>query len=272
MKKEEKPIKLFWWDERKFLHKKKENYGDMLSHYLVKKISGKSVKFVHPKKQSWWKLNKKHYVAIGSILAHATKESIVWGSGIIDRTHSIAKADFRAVRGPETRKYLLATGHNCPEVYGDPALLMPKYYNPEIEKKVDLAIIPHYKDFDEISRIYGGVGNVAIIDIMSMDAEKTTDEILKCYRIISSSLHGVIVAHAYGIPALWVKFSDAPFGDDVKFKDYYTSVGIHNYESPFFDPNLDKTDLLNLFEKFQSLPDPEVIKKIQENLIKNCPF
>ena len=109
------PIPLFYWSERKFIFKDKENYGDLLSKYLVEKISGRPVKFVHPKKQPWYTLNKTNYLAAGSIIHHATKDSIVWGSGIIDRQQKIADADFRAVRGPETRKFLLKLGYECPE-------------------------------------------------------------------------------------------------------------------------------------------------------------
>ena len=146
-----KKIPLFYWSEIKFIFKKKENYGDLLSKYLVEKISGKEIKWVHPKKQPWHKWDKKNYVTIGSILHHASKDSIVWGSGIIDNEQTLAKADFLAVRGPQTRKILLDLGYDCPEVYGDPALLLPKYYHPEVNKKYKLGIIPHYHDFNSVS-------------------------------------------------------------------------------------------------------------------------
>src|SRR5690606_14410 len=99
------PIALFYWSEKKFIFRDKENYGDLLSKYLVEKISGRKVRFVHPKKQPWYRWNKKHYLSVGSIIHHATPDSVVWGSGIIDQKQKIAKADFRAVRGPRTRKY-----------------------------------------------------------------------------------------------------------------------------------------------------------------------
>jgi len=267
-----KTIPLFWWDERKFLHKDRENYGDMLSRYLVKKISGKEVRFVHPKKQKWFTRDKKHYVTIGSILQHATKHSIVWGSGIIGKEYHIAPADFRAVRGPQTRKHLLSLGYDCPETYGDPALLLPNFFNPVIHKKYEIGIIPHYNDFNEVSKQYKASRDIRVINMMTLDVEKTTSEILECSKVISSSLHGAILAHAYGIPALWVEFSDRIFGDGIKYQDYYESVKIFNYKAPYLTEKLNINDLSALFERNQSLPKQQTITDLQQGLMEVCPF
>jgi hypothetical protein len=51
------------------------------------------------------------------------------------------------------------------------------------------------------------------------------DAIASCRAILSSSLHGIIAAHAYGVPATWVKPSDRPKGDGFKFLDYWASMG-----------------------------------------------
>jgi len=267
-----KTIPLFWWDERKFLHKNRENYGDMLSRYLAKKISGKEIRFVHPKKQNWFKRDKKHYVTIGSILQHTTKHSIVWGSGIIGKEYSIASADFRAVRGPQTRKHLLKLGYDCPEIYGDPGLLLPNFFNPEVEKKYEIGIIPHYNDFKEVSEKYEGINGIKVIDMMTLEVEKTTSEILECSKIISSSLHGVIIAHAYRIPALWVEFSNRIFGDGIKYQDYYESVEIFNFKAPYLNQKLSLSELHALFNGKVALPEQYVIKELQEGLMAVCPF
>lgn len=263
-------IALFWWSEIRLMGKENENYGDLLSKYIVEKVLKNQVRWIHPKKQPWYKLNKAHYFSIGSILAQATKHSIVWGSGIVDKRNKIAKADFRAVRGPETRKYIIEQGFDCPEVYGDPAILLPDFYTPEIEKKYELGIIPHYVDFKKVSAKYQDVEGVKVIDMMTLDIEKTTDEILACKKVISSSLHGMIVPHAYGIPAMWIQFSENIYGDDIKYFDYFKSVSIEGFKlsSDF----LDLLQIDQIFNDHETLPDPLKLKKLKKDLLDSCPF
>lgn len=267
-----KIIPLFWWSEIRLMHKHKENYGDLLSKYIIENLTNKTVKWTHPKKQKWYTINKVNYLTIGSIIHHSTRNSIVWGSGIIDNAQDVLEADFRAVRGPQTRKFLIDKGYQCPEIYGDPALLLPDFYNPKVNKKYKLGIIPHYNDFEEILRKYGKCKEVNVIDMMTLDVERTTNEILACEQIVSSSLHGVIISHAYSIPALWIKFSDKPFGNDIKFKDYYESIQIYNYKSPLYESSTELKDLLSFFESHSSLPDNGIIIKLKTGLLNSCPF
>lgn len=251
--------------------KQQENYGDILSKYLVEKISGKRVRWVQPKKIPWFSLPKLNYLGVGSIIHHATKRSIVWGSGIIDQKQEIASAAFRAVRGPKTRDYLIKHGYDCPEVYGDPALLLPDYFSPAITKKFKIGIIPHYNDFENIFHHFKDTENVKVIDMMTDDIEKTTVEILVCEKIISSSLHGVIIAHAYGIPALCVQFSDKVFGNGIKYTDYYASIGYEGFVPTIYEP----VSLLRETEfMFEAAFQPQGIKieELKGSLLKVCPF
>lgn len=266
-----KYIPLFYWSEIKFIHKEMENYGDLLSKYITEKVSGKEIKWVHPKKQSWYKLNKINYLTIGSIIHHVTKDSIVWGSGIIDRKQNVLNADFRAVRGPETRKFLLEKGYQCPEEFGDPALLLPKYYNPHVEKSFELGVIPHYHDYKKAKEIFNSIPGTLVIDLMTLDVEQVTNQILKCKKTISSSLHGLIVSQAYNIPSIWVEFSKKLFGDGIKFLDYFLSVELEPYSPPFFN-TFSQGDINEWFSRFPNLPREEVIKRLQNGLIRSCPF
>jgi len=267
-----KEIPLFYWSEIKFIFRNRENYGDLLSKYLVEKISGKPVKFVQPKKQPWYKMNKTNFLAVGSILHHATEHSIVWGSGIIDHDQEIAEADFRTVRGPQTRDFLLKLGYNCPEVYGDPALLLPKYYHPQVEKRYKIGVVPHYHDYKTAVAFFGDKPGIKVIDLLTVNVEEVTRQILSCENIISSSLHGLIVAHAYQIPVLWVKFSDKIFGNGIKYVDYFESLKLPVYEAEFIETGKTVEELIELMQEKILLPEPQQIEKIQKDLLESCPF
>ena len=270
-KKHEK-IPLFYWSERRFIFREKENYGDLLSKYLVEKISGKETRFVHPKKQPWYKTNKANLLAIGSIIHHASKNSVVWGSGIIDHDQVVQKAYFRAVRGPRTRDYLLEMGYDCPEVYGDPALLLPDYYRPRVSKKYKLGIVPHYHDYDKAQKIFSGGEEVKVVNLLTLDVEATTREILKCDRILSTSLHGLIVAQAYGIPAVRVKMSNKLFGNDIKYTDYLESVGLENYEAEFVEEGISEEKITDFFEKCPAMVSKNKLKELKLGLLEAKPF
>jgi pyruvyltransferase len=265
-------IPLFYWSEIRFTFKKKENYGDLLSRYLVEKISGYESKWVNPNKPTLFGFNKRNFLAIGSILHNANKNSIVWGSGIIDHKQQIVKADFRAVRGPETRKFLLKKGYNCPEIYGDPAILLPLIFFPNVKKRYSLGIIPHYNDYHQVIEMYKEMEDVLVIDLMTLDVEEVTSRILSCEKTISSSLHGLIVSHSYGIPGVWVKFSNKIFGNDIKYKDYLDSVEIDLYKPKFLDKKKGLKNLLSLFESVQSIPEKFIISNLQEGLLKSFPM
>lgn len=112
-------IKLFWF-------KNTQNFGDSLNPILVNILTGKKVEWVKSYSP------KEHYITIGSILETATKDTIVWGSGFIsEHKHCFEKPKkVCAVRGPKSREILINDGIECPKVYGDPALLLPKIYSP----------------------------------------------------------------------------------------------------------------------------------------------
>lgn len=255
-------IRIWWAGGEEFF-----NYGDSLGKYLVEKMTGKTP--ILTQKNGPHNVN----LVIGSIINRAgtTKFCDVWGCGIISRNQTAQKgARFHAVRGPLTRKSLIKTGHQCPEIYGDPALLLPKYYQPKVKKEYSLGIIPHYVDYDKITNKIKDT-SINIIDLTHSDVEQVTDEIFKCERIISSSLHGIIVAQSYGIPAIWVKFSNKLSGDGVKFDDYFLSVGVKPYKSFDYLGELpDKKQLIKLVDSNYEIS--KIISFDSNKLLESCPF
>lgn len=114
------------------------NFGDELNYYIIKNLTGKRVF----NKRNIYKLftrNCNNILFIGSIIEGWTdSNSIIWGAGAIKGEKSLKAKPQKvlSVRGPLTRQYLLSQGVYCPEVYGDPALLVPFIYSPNTKKSI----------------------------------------------------------------------------------------------------------------------------------------
>lgn len=246
-------LPLFWF-------KGQHNFGDEINVFLVERISNKKVKHIIPK----YFLNQ-HFLCIGSILEKISKDSIVWGSGFIDENSSVKKPKkIYAVRGPKTRDKFLSNNIECPEIYGDPALLLPRYFTPSFQKKYNIGVIPHYKD-KSLVRNLEVFNDVKIIDIQQIDYLNFIEELSQCEVIISSSLHGLIVSDAYGIDNVWVKFSENVIGNDFKFYDYFASVNRLNEKPCYIDKNSSMQEILSNKKNYNFTID-------LEKLFNSCPF
>jgi pyruvyltransferase len=165
--------------------------------------------------------------SIGSVLHFARDGDTVWGSGrngkIAESEHRFAALDVRAVRGPLTRQFLLDRNIACPAVYGDPALLVPQLFPMRFRRKAiagKIGIVPNLNDLESVS---GQEGNERRVIDPTRRWDRVIDEILSCEMVIASSLHGLIIADAFGVPCAQVRFSDTEH--DFKYADYHHGAG-----------------------------------------------
>lgn len=112
------------------------NWGDDLNLHLTRELFQKHIIDYNASIISWLS-HSTNYMFIGSVLHAANKNTIVWGSGMLSENYPPKNAPQKilAVRGPLTRQQLIERGIDCPEVYGDPALLLPLCYQPVVKKK-----------------------------------------------------------------------------------------------------------------------------------------
>lgn len=216
------------FNDRIIISNNTQNWGDLIPYYILKVLS-KSNKLVDGDvfnvKRPY---NRYKIYSTGSVMAFINNNAIIWGTGCIDKGRIGGKPKkIYSVRGPLTRYELSLKNIDCPEIYGDPALLYPLIYNPKIDKKYKWGIIPHYIEF-ESERDIQVLRNLErqgfkIIDICA-GKEKFIDEMLEVENVISSSLHGLIAADAYGIPNARVNISNKLIGGHFKFKDYCMSM------------------------------------------------
>lgn len=217
-----KQINLEWWSA-------KLNLGDTLSkvvfHWMLEQ-KGCASEFKTPKTI--------HFLGIGSIIGLRTFDAVIWGSGIhtlnsVKNTFQRRKStkyDVRAVRGPVTKAILESFGYDCKNVvYGDPAIVMPKIYSPKPKvKKYKCTLILHWatKDKEKHAESYH------CISIQTDDYESFIDEIVASELIVSSSLHGIILAETYGVPAVFLNENGHMNSQLMKFYDWYFSTGRSN--------------------------------------------
>lgn len=298
-----KRTNLYWYR----LPKGETNFGDELGPFIIERLSGEKPRYI-PIVNRWYKVPiiyilgllkgrysindlphiihsvfaKKVVISVGSIISSYNKPGcIVWGAGLLDSSQSIYDADFRAVRGKFTKNKIVDLGYKEPLAIGDPALLLPLIVKPS-NKKFKIGIIPHYIHYEKIIQAFEN-NNVNDNDILIInlknDIEMIIQNITSCEQTFSSSLHGLIVSHAYGKPSMWCNFCpDIPLaGDNVKFKDYFSSVNIEYYDPIIIDidkfiKESEKININDFISIEKAIVNKMKIREIQEKLLDTAPF
>lgn len=194
----------YWWMGRR-------NWGDLLTPLLLKHFCDIEV--------SWAPAAAADLVVIGSVLEHIPDgwQGRIVGAGKQHQESAMpVSPEILALRGP-----LSAKGIRGDFALGDPGLLANELVHVET-KKHDLGVVPHWSDpglADNFTRYRPVVINPAgdPLDVLQTIGE--------CRKIVSSSLHGIILADAFGIPR---RYEHAPRldyeGGDFKFRDYSESI------------------------------------------------
>ncbi len=230
-----------------------DNFGDRITPFLIDRIAHRI-----PALSS---VDAPHLLGCGSILEGANENSIVWGSGFIrkdSRCPKLSEGNVRAVRGTLSLNKLKEhySWLRDPPL-GDPGSLLPREYSRRKDPIYPFGVIPHYIDkehpFLNYCRSQGGL----VIDVQR-DVTDVLDELFLCERILSSSLHGLIVSDAYGIANRWIKLSEGVVGQGFKFHDYY-STRTETQGSP---------SVINAYPSIRELLDFCVITKAKNDLSK----
>jgi pyruvyltransferase len=211
------PSNLIWYQPAKRWRvlPRPAHLGDALSPFIV----ARTLEELLP--QAMHRQPASRLLAVGSILNHARDGDTVWGTGYngIKPRHDymFRNLDVRAVRGPETRRMLGELGVAAPPIYGDPGLLLPRYVKARRTPRRGVLRIFHYAQ--RPARLSG----VRSLRTVGTDFQAFADAVSSAKLVISSSLHGLILAEAYGTPAVWL--ADTSTETDSKYRDYYLGTG-----------------------------------------------
>jgi pyruvyltransferase len=126
-----------------------------------------------------------------------------------------------AVRGPLSAAKAREAGHRD-VTFGDPGLLLPRYYTPALPAKSRVGILSAWVDVAEVRARFGE--RFAVHTALG-SVESIADVIGSWEVVVTNTLHGLVAAIAYGKPVVWTSFSDRVVGDGFKFRDFFASLG-----------------------------------------------
>ena len=239
-----------------------QNLGDFLSEYVHSKYLG------DPRKSATDTI-----YLVGSVISDwriksqkkANKSIGFWSCGLRD-TFSCEKhgsnATYYGVRGLYSAA---ALGLAKKKVVGDLGLLFPYLYpNKSDTQKGKHITIHHFHDQrtdQDLLALYGGNSVLRTnVDNTFEAVESFLDELTTAEFILTASLHGAILAYAYGIPFALLNSGkiDCPF----KWIDFMSTTGMQTH---FVQSNVEG------LEWSTKNPIPERYFNLK-SLIKSCPF
>lgn len=214
-----------------------ENAGDFLSGYFLKHLF------------SGTRIEADIFHLIGSVITgsriqraseserwHSRFRIVFWGCGCRDETglppNLSHHATILGTRGPLSAHALgLPTGTPI----GDPGLLLPLIYTPKpsVRTSGKMVFVPHVFEIGrygeaELAERSGTETILSPLVACNVEAlEDFIDQICSSEFVLASSLHGAIIAAAYGVPFSFFDcgYVDVPF----KWRDFSASIGVGTY-------------------------------------------
>ncbi len=282
------------------------NFGDALSPVMVALCTGMPIARVP------FGSTAPRMAAVGTI-GHGFAGGVVWywGTGSSLWVNPFAPTEQRvaytpppntevhicATRGPISARVLSGQGVIAtPGVYGDPVWLLPWFHHKPVEQTHELGVILHLSDLTDRStdvhfnplheryvippELAGSVKLINTVTPVSVQALfDKVDEIRACKRIVSTSLHGLVIPESYGIPCLYFGVRGAPAGLsriapeldtglDPRILDLYAGLGQDTF-AMYMQPRRKRTDWEALIRAIDSAWAPAVLD--EEALLNALP-
>ena len=274
----------------KLFYAANKNMGDELSKVIVeelfhlkveKKITVSSDLFAIGSILDGTVFNKKAPAqsVVKMILGRTNRTPVyIWGSGFITNDTEgpffyRKNIRFRAVRGKLTQqKAEDILGEPIQPMYGDAGILASELVKKElpIEKKYKWGIIPHFvdKNHPAVETLRENLPNSIVIDVRN-EPKDVIREIAKCEYVLSSSMHGLIIADSLNVPNHHIVITDKVIGDNFKFRDYYSAFGLEHHFT-----NIVENDWAIFSEKFMKETyevTENMVEKMKEDMKNSFP-
>ena len=246
---------------------------------------------------------RKHWTADALWIKYFRRKVDVWGSGFIKQPEYpcerlMRRLNVHAVRGKLTLERLRGlTGGALDNVaIGDPGLLASKLYPAKTPAFRVCGIIPHHAELADVKRsaetiaaeretgilqdstvkampLFGHLAK-SISGSVVLNPECTPKTVIcrisECKAILSSAMHGLIVADSFGIPNMRIVASDSLMGGDYKFKDYYSAFSKDRYRAVDVREDIPAGILESTGNGFADARNE--VAKMQNSLLESFPY
>ena len=222
-------IRSWWWNGDGDVWPK-TNFGDEIMPAILSKVTGQDVE------KGRLQGTEDLLVAGGSIAQFFFDRPnvVLWGTGIFGDhgRHATPGWEVLAVRGPKTAR---ALGLADATPFGDAGLLAPLLLDPaEIEAHDQVVVVPH---FGHRAYLEGRpeTDRFRVLDPTG-DPLEVVRGIAGASQVVASSLHGLVVADAFGKPSAFLGIPGDPvMGGSFKFEDHDQAVDVARAVVPLHD-------------------------------------
>lgn len=191
------------------------NFGDLLTADVLRWAYG-DVRVLNCQ-------NGPRILTVGSIAQRALSGDVLAGVGFKTGFATLPHPEetvLWGLRGPLSLEVAAQSGLSTSTVrfLGDPGLLVSRMWPPQSgEVRSGWVVIAHYRHFAYLKRLCSQHHEVRLVspDQSPWDVAR---EIRTSEGVISSSLHGIIFAHSYGIPAIALRSPESR--ESFKYNDY----------------------------------------------------
>lgn len=198
-----------------------KNAGDRLNANIVSAVSKRNTYYVSDK-------TKPVLLPSGSILGSARENTRVWGAGLMHPELGLGAAkpeNISLLRGKKSYEALRNSGVQLGDVpLGDPLFLAPKLFGVTRSDTVRhrVGIMAHYAD-RQTKHIQTLLENADVVDLnVHDDPLHLLTQMATCDHVLSSCLHGIILADALNIPSRWVQTDTKFAGNGFEFSDWFS--------------------------------------------------
>lgn len=209
------------------------NVGDYLNEVIIDLLGYAPICYSDADHQR--SHHKSCLLAIGSVLdvdwiRRIQRPKNIWGSGFWGDSrltpNDLEDCTIHAVRGPLTRTLL-----NLPKELplGDPALLLSRLAPLSRQSDSGVVYIPHFNSRMTLSKnILKEIGANKLLDpgIRRDQVWDFLQTIVDSELVLTASLHGAIIAQAYGRPWALCRVTNKTYDKPLKWTDWFMYLGI----------------------------------------------